>query len=172
MGQIRNATYWINKLELTAHVEGGAFREVYRSAQEIPQSVLPSSFSGNRSFSTSIYFLLQAGQFSALHRIAADEIWHFYAGDPLSIYAIDENGALTEHLLGNDPEKGQSFQCCIKAGLWFGSRVATGGEYSLCGCTVAPGFDFSDFELADRGQLQEIFPQHAALIQSLTYPAH
>ena len=92
-----------------------------------------------------IFILLEKKGFSAFHRIKSDELWHFYAGDPLIIYEIDGQGKMKEHLLGNDIEKGQSLFCAIKVGNWFGSRVAKGGEYGLAGCTVAPGFDFTDF---------------------------
>lgn len=163
-----DASYWISKLQLTQHVEGGAFREVYRSELTIPRTVLPLFFQGNRNISTSIYFLLAAGQFSAFHRIAADEIWHFYFGDPLLVYEINHNGHLITHLLGTDPEKGESFQSVVKAGSWFASIPATGSEYALVGCTVAPGFDFADFELADSRALSQRYPEHAELIKSLT----
>src|SRR5580704_11817777 len=113
-----SAAYWIDKLELTAHVEGGAFREVYRSGLNLPKTILPLFFQGSRSASTSIYFLLSAGQFSAFHRIASDELWHFYYGDPLLIYEIGHNGRMTEHLLGADPEKGERFQTAVKGGSW------------------------------------------------------
>src|SRR5580693_4896098 len=105
-----DASYWLEKLELTRHVEGGAFREVYRSGLILPQKSLPLLFQGDRSASTHIYFLLVQGQFSAFHRIAADELWHFYAGDPLLVYEIGHNGRLQIHRLGSDPEKGESFQ--------------------------------------------------------------
>src|SRR5882757_5219423 len=99
-----NAAYWIQQLQLTAHVEGGAFREVYRSELTIPQKALPVFFQGNRNIATSIYFLLAEGQFSAFHRIASDECWHFYFGDALLIYEIGHNGLMVTHRLGNDPE--------------------------------------------------------------------
>ena len=162
------AAYWIEKLQLTSHVEGGAFREVYRSSLTIPRRSLPLFFQGDRNVSTSIYFLLAAGQFSAFHRIASDEGWHFYFGDPLLIYEIGHNGLLTTHRLGPDPEKGETFQSVIKAGSWFASIPAPGSEYSLVGCTVSPGFDFTEFEMADRTGLSQQYPQHAELIHSLT----
>lgn len=152
------AGHWIHTLQLTAHVEGGAFRETYRSAGK----------TGDKNYCTHIYFLLQQNQFSAFHRIQSDEIWHFYYGDPLIVYEIDSNGMLKEHLLGNDPDKGQSFHCVIGAGNWFGSRVAAESDYSLVGCTVSPGFDFNDFELAERQELSAIYPQHKELIRALT----
>jgi predicted cupin superfamily sugar epimerase len=164
------ASYFIEKLGLTPHVEGGAFREIYRSELVIPRSSLPLFFQGSRSASTSIYFLLAAGQFSAFHRIAADEQWHFYYGDPLLVYEITHGGRLIEHRLGQDPEKGECFQTVVKAGSWFASMPAPGSEYSLVGCTVAPGFDFEDFELARREPLSQMYPEHAAIIAQLTRP--
>jgi uncharacterized protein len=163
-----SADYWINKLQLTEHIEGGAFREVYRSSLEVAAPALPAIFGANRQISTSIYFLLQREQFSAFHRIKSDELWHFYYGDPLIVYEIEASGTITEHLLGNDPEQGQQFQCAVKAGSWFASRVAPNSEYALAGCTVSPGFDFADFELADREQLVKEYPAHEVLIRELT----
>jgi len=95
-------------------------------------------------------------------------LWHFYFGDPLVVYELEPSGTLTEHLLGNDPEQGQQFQCTVKAGNWFASRVQLGGAYSLVGCTVAPGFDFADFELAEREALTQEYPAFASLIRELT----
>jgi predicted cupin superfamily sugar epimerase len=163
-----DASYWIKKLQLTQHVEGGAFRETYRAELTIPRTVLPLFFQGDRNASTTIYFLLASDQFSAFHRIAADEVWHFYFGDPLLVHEINHNGRLITHLLGTNPEKGESFQTVIKAGSWFASVPAPGSEYALVGCTVAPGFDFADFELADRTALTLQYPEHAELIEKLT----
>lgn len=163
-----SASYWIEKLELTTHVEGGAFREVYRSELNIPKTVLPLFFQGARNASTSIYFLLSSGQFSAFHRIASDELWHFYYGDPLLVYEIGHNGRLQTHRLGSDLEKGESFQTVVRAGSWFASAPAPGSEYALVGCTVAPGFDFADFELANRDALSAQYPEHAELIKQFT----
>ncbi|HTQ64934.1 MAG TPA: cupin domain-containing protein [Puia sp.] len=163
-----NAAYWIKKLELTKHVEGGYFKENYRSDLLIAKEHLPESFHGNRPASTSIYFLLEKEQFSALHRIASDEIWHFYVGDCITIYEFKEDGHLTEHHLGNDPEKNESFQVLINAGSWFGAKLKNGGEYALVGCTVAPGFDFAEFEMAERSFLLQLYPAHTNLIMSLT----
>jgi uncharacterized protein len=163
-----NADYWIKKLQLTPHIEGGAFREVYRSPLSVPAPSLPILFQGDRSICTAIYFLLQQGQFSAFHRIASDEIWHFYSGDPLLIHEIGHNGSVITHSLGSNPEAGQKFFTVIKAGSWFASIPANGSEYSLMGCTVAPGFDFADFELAERTTLSDRYPEHAKLIHALT----
>lgn len=165
---MNKAAYWKQQLQLTAHVEGGAFKEVYRSALILPQSALHHTHGGDRAASTSIYFLLEHGEFSAFHRIASDELWHFYDGDRLAIYEIDKDGALTRHLLGRDIEHRASLQVIIKAGSWFASIVESEGNFALCGCTVAPGFDFADFELGSRAQLIEAYPQHIDLITSLT----
>lgn len=163
-----DAAYWIEKLQLSSHVEGGAFAQYYQSSLILPASVLPADFKGDRPVCTGIYFLLQQGQFSAMHRIASDEVWHFYYGDPLYVYEIRPDGELIAHLLGNDPTRQQCFQCVVKAGSWFGSIPANNSEYSLVACTVAPGFDFADFELAERTSLAQAFPQHASLIEMLT----
>ncbi|HMR93751.1 MAG TPA: cupin domain-containing protein, partial [Chitinophagaceae bacterium] len=162
-----NAAYRISHLHLTTHVEGGAFAEVYRSPLLLPADALPATFDSIRHSCTHIYFLPEQAQFSAFHRIQSDELRHFYAGGPLAIYEIDSEGRLITHLPGNDPEKGQSFFCMVKAGHWFASRPAAGTDYSLCGCTVSPGFDFADFELAFADQLAASYPQHAALIHAL-----
>jgi predicted cupin superfamily sugar epimerase len=103
-----------------------------------------------------------------MHRIAADEVWHFYYGGPLQVYEIDASGQLTIHLLGNNPANNESFQCVVKAGSWFGAVPAPGTEYALVGCTVAPGFHFDDFELAERTALLQQYPQHAGVIEMLT----
>ncbi|HXB93733.1 MAG TPA: cupin domain-containing protein [Puia sp.] len=160
--------YWIEHLQLTPHIEGGAFRECYRSGLTIPQASLPLFFQGDRSVATSIYFLLAAGQFSAFHRIASDELWHFYYGDTLLIYEIGHNGRMVEHRLGSNPQNDESFQTVVRAGSWFASVPAPGSEYALVGCTVAPGFDFADFELADRAALIGQYPDHAGVIQRLS----
>ncbi len=163
-----SANYWINKLQLSRHVEGGSFYRTYCSELTIQQDQLPKTFHGPRPIATSIYFLLEQNQFSAMHRIASDELWHFYYGDSLIVYEIDAEGSLTEHRLGNNPENNESFQCLIKAGSWFGSKTIQGGEYSLVGCTVSPGFDFADFELGEKNALIQLYPQHAGLIEKLT----
>lgn len=165
----RDASYWIETLGLTKHIEGGSFKEVYRSPLTAAHSLLPAIFKTDKNFCTSIYFLLEKGQYSAFHRIKSDELWHFYYGDPLIVYEIDVSGNLTEHKLGSNPDKGENFQCVIKAGNWFGSRVAPGGAYSLAGCTVSPGFDFADLELARRDELIKQYPNHSSLITELTY---
>jgi uncharacterized protein len=160
------AAYWKERLELTAHIEGGAFSEVYRADLTIAKEALTEGHGGTRNIMTSIYFLLEYGEFSAFHRIASDELWHHYDGGTLLIYEVDTMGNLVVHKLGLD-ENAAPF-AAIKAGSWFGSRVEEPGTYALCGCTVSPGFDFADFELAERSKLVIEFPQHEQIITQLT----
>ncbi len=164
----RTAPYWKDRLQLQSHIEGGAFREIYRSELLLPKELLKAGHKGDRAASTSIYFLLEHGQFSALHRIASDELWHHYDGACLYIYEIKQDGQLVKHLLGKDFDKGERPQVIIPAGSWFGSRVEQENSYTLCGCTVAPGFDFEDFDLANRENLLAAFPAHAEIITGLT----
>lgn len=163
-----SADYWRQTLQLTQHVEGGAFRETYRAPLVIAKDALPEAFSGDRHASTAIYFLLEDGDFSAFHRIAADEMWHFYDGTTLHIYEIRPDGSLHVHRLGRDLAQGEQLQLVIPGGSWFASSVEETGGFALAGCTVAPGFDFADFELGGRAELAQQFPQHAGLIALLT----
>jgi len=119
---MRNAQYWINHLNLLPHLEGGYFNEVYRSGEEITKESLPDRYLGNRPFSTSIYFLLEKSNFSAFHRIKSDETWHFYDGDPVSIYVIDDKGKLVNYKLGLSPDTGIMPQVTIPANNWFASE--------------------------------------------------
>lgn len=164
-----SAAFWINHLQLTSHIEGGSFKEIYRSDTFFSQELLPENFTGSRNACTHIYFLLQKDQFSAFHRIRSDELWHFYDGDPLIVYEIDKNGNIEEHLLGKNVLAGQHLFCVIHAGNWFAARLADGSNYTLTGCTVSPGFDFADFELAKREELVKEYPRHEALISQLCY---
>ena len=164
---MKPANYWVEKYQMQPHPEGGYFAETYRSAEIILQSALPARFAGNRCFSTGIYFLLENHHFSAFHRIQADEMWHFYAGGPLNVYVIHLDGRLEIIKLGTNPDNGEVFQAVVPAGTWFGSKPDAESAYSLVGCTVAPGFDFADFELADKDALAAEFPLHEQLIRKL-----
>jgi len=157
----------IQQYNLQPHPEGGWFSQTYKSNEQIAKEALPERFKGSRVFSSAIYFLLEEGNFSAFHRIKSDECWHFYAGDPLLIYIIQQNGSLEIISLGNAIEKGQTFQYVVPANCWFASRPAPGSEYCFVGCTVSPGFEFEDFELADGKSLSAIYPQHEAIIMQL-----
>ena len=183
----RDSRYWIEKLRLEPHPEGGYFRQTYRSESIIPREALPG-FGGVRAASTAIYFLLEGQDFSAFHRLRSDEMWHFYAGSPLTVHRIDPAGQYSSILLGDDPEAGQAFQAVVRAGCWFGAEVAQNRHFSqnrgevghapytrvplppwaLVGCTVAPGFEFEDFEMARREELIARYPEHVDLIRKLT----
>ena len=155
---------WIAHLQLAPHPEGGYFRPNYTAELTL---ALPDR-NGPRPVATAIYYLLKSGQRSRLHRLKSDELWHFYAGSPLIVHVLDHQGEYVPLRLGPDPAVGQHFQLAIRAGCWFGAAVAGPAGFSLIGCTVAPGFDFADFELADRATLTRQHPQHAALIERFT----
>ncbi len=164
---MKTAEYWVNHLNLLAHPEGGFFKETYRSTESVWASSLPDRFGNARNFSTAIYFLLRSQDRSLFHRIKSDELWHFYDGNALAIYILDENG-LTIKKLGNNPEKGEFLQVVIPAKCWFGAKLETPDSFTLTGCTVAPGFDFEDFELAKREALLKEFPDQKEIILELT----
>jgi predicted cupin superfamily sugar epimerase len=150
---MNSAKYWIEKLDLTKHPEGGYFKEVYRSDEYMPKTALPARYRAKRNFATSIYFLLEGKEFSSFHRIQSDETWHFYVGSTLELYVLNADGSLTTYLLGRNLEKGESLQVTIPQNHWFGARVVDATGFALLGCTVAPGFHFDDFELAERSKL-------------------
>ena len=162
--------YWIEHLEMERHPEGGYYRELYRSTESIAQSALPARFPGPRNCCTSIVYLLEAGDFSAFHRIRSDETWHFYAGGPLDLHIL-VGGEHNWIQIGNRLHLGQHLQWTVPAEAWFASRPAAGSNYSLLGCTVSPGFDFEDFQMAERGRLLGTYPAQAELICQLTRSA-
>jgi predicted cupin superfamily sugar epimerase len=151
----------ISEYQLQPHPEGGYYRETYRSAATIPGT--------RRSLSTAIYYLLPQGQRSLLHRIGADEVWHFYQGDPLLVVELQPGTEAKVTRLGR--ARGELLQHVVPAGTWFGALPASGSVFSLVGCTVSPGFEFSDFELGRRDALQLQFPRASGLIEQLTRAA-
>jgi predicted cupin superfamily sugar epimerase len=160
----------VQQFNLARHPEGGYYRETYRAAETIMQSALPGRFTADRVFATAIYFLLEQGNFSAFHRIKSDECWHFYAGQSLYVHVLHQAGEYELIRLGADIAAGEVFQAVVPAGAWFASETAPGGSFSLVGCTVSPGFDFADFELAAGTALASQFPVQAQLISRLTRP--
>lgn len=154
----------IQQFDLQPHPEGGYYRETYRSEERVQR--LQSG--RERSASTAIYYLLSGDAYSAWHRIRSDELWHFYAGCPLDIHVLDDGGQLRTLRLGNALEEPDAvFQAAVPARCWFAAERIDHQGYSFVGCTVAPGFEFSEFELADAAQLQMQYPQHAKLIGRL-----
>jgi len=165
---MKYAQYWIDRLKLSPHVEGGYFKETYRSAENISRHALPERFSGDRSFCTAIYFLLHGNQFSAFHRIKQDELWHFYMGDPLIVHIINRQGNYSQVRLGTNFDAGEMPQAMVPNGSWFGANLQTENSFALVGCTVAPGFEFADLEMAERDVLVNLFPEHRQIIEQLT----
>jgi uncharacterized protein len=158
----------IHKLQLKAHPEGGYFRETYRSEGMISKNELGEKYSGKRNFSTCIYFLLTTESFSAFHRIVQDEAWHFYEGSPLSLHMISPQGDYTRVIIGRNFEKDEVPQFVVPGGTWFAAEVASADSFSLLGCTVAPGFDFEDFEMGRREELIMLFPRLKEIISRLS----
>lgn len=157
----------IQRLRLAPHPEGGFFRETYRSARKIPGGSL-RDFAEARSVSTGIYYLLVGADFSAFHRIKSDEMWHHYAGSAVIIHVIGTDGGYAALRVGPGLDSGEEPQAVVRAGAWFAAEVAGHSGYSLVGCTVAPGFDFADFEFADRDELLGLCPAERELIERLT----
>lgn len=157
----------IKTLNLKKHPEGGYFSEVYRSEETLDKD-LNERFDGIHSMYTSIYFLLSNNDFSAFHVLKSDEIWHFYEGTTLDIHIINPNGSLSIISLGKDITSGEKYQYLIKAGNYFAAEVRDKSSFALVGCTVSPGFEYSDFELCKKEDLTEKFPAHKDLIKRLT----
>jgi predicted cupin superfamily sugar epimerase len=161
------ASDWIRRLELKPHPEGGYFAEIYRSEDVIAAAGLPPRFGDLRHAATSIYYLLERPQVSAFHRIRSDEIWHWLTGVALTISVLKPGGDLDSLHLGPATDRDEAYVRVVPAGCWFGAQCVEDG-FALVGCTVAPGFAFEDFELADRDALLQDWPRHEDLIRALT----
>ncbi len=157
-----DAKYFIDHLEMLPHVEGGYYKECLASNE-----TLTSLDRGERNLWTSIYFLLEEGDCSHLHRLQSDEVWYYHSGSSLTIYMISPDGQLITSELGLNIAKGEKPQIVVPKGYIFGSMQNEAG-YSLVGCMVAPGFDFRDFELFTKEELMEIYPEHSEIICRLT----
>jgi len=162
------AAQWVRALRLAPHREGGWYRETHRDTLLIPRRGLPRRFRGPRAASTAILFLLARGQCSRLHRIRSAEVWHFYRRSALDISIIAPDGRRRVIALGSRPARRERVHAVVPAGAWFGARLRGRGAWALVGCTVAPGFDFADLELADRATLLREFPRHRRTIEALT----
>jgi predicted cupin superfamily sugar epimerase len=159
----------LDALGLKPHPEGGFFLETFRSAETLDAVRAPGApggpgSGGSRAASTAIYFLLPAGAISAWHRVRSDEVWHFYAGDPLELQVIDASGRAARHVLGVDLARGERPQAVVAAGEHQAARCL-GDRFTLCGCTVAPGFDFADFEMPTLEQMLERFPEREETVR-------
>jgi predicted cupin superfamily sugar epimerase len=148
--------------------EGGYYAETYRSSDMITPECLRGSYSGPRSVSTAIYYLLEPNTFSELHRVASDEIFHFYLGDPLEMLQLWPDGSARLLLIGTDFESGMVPQVVVPRGVWQGARLVPGGEFALLGCTVSPGFEYTDYQSGSRALLSEAYPEYRDKIYGLT----
>jgi predicted cupin superfamily sugar epimerase len=164
----KNATYWIEQLKLEEHPEGGYFRQSYKATLTLPRAALPTEFSGDRAASTAIYFLLEGENFSAFHRLRSDEVWHFYAGSTLVVHVIEPEGKYFRIQLGRNADRGEVFQAVVRAGCWFASHVEDWKSFAVVGCTVAPGFEFADFEIGKQRELVAQYPEHREIVERLT----
>ena len=157
----QNATFWIEHLELQPHPEGGYYKEVFRSQQEVTRPPAP----GVKQACTSIYYLLERTDYSGFHRLASDELWYFHKGVPLTIHVIDKKG---EHkAMELSGEISGSLSVVVEAGRWFAAEIGAGKGFALLSCAVAPGFDFNEFEMANKQELIRIYPQHTNLLNKL-----
>lgn len=156
--QIKPIEFWINKLQLQPHPEGGYYKEIYRSSDWVQFD----GFDSPRNICTSIYYVLTKHSFSSFHRLKSDELWHFHYGHPAVVHIINEKGHHESKIVGIDEHGNGDFQIIIPKNSWFCAETFC--DYSLVGCTVAPGFNFLDFEMGDRNKLLEMFPQHEELI--------
>ena len=148
--------------------EGGYYAETYRSPELIKRECLPVRYSGSRNVSTAIYYLLEPNTFSALHRVASDEIFHFYLGDPVEMLQLWPDSSSKVVLIGSDIEQGMVPQVVVPQGVWQGARLVNGGQFALLGCTVSPGFEFADYENGSRNLLSQAYPDRKDMICALT----
>lgn len=150
--------------------EGGYYRETYRCEEVVPAESLHGRYGGERSHCTAIYYLITPDAFSALHRVKSDEIFHFYAGDPVEMLQIHPDGSHTLTTIGPDIAVGQVPQLLAPRGIWQGTRLVELGSWALLGCTVSPGFDFADYEHGHRTELIQTYPGCQDLIERFTRP--
>lgn len=158
----------IKTFELENHPEGGYYKEVYRSNGVIDPESSQTVYPAGRNFFTSIYYLLEGSDTSSFHRIKSDETWHFYSGSPATIHIIHPDSLYEALYLGPEVLNGQAYQHTVPGGSWFGVSLKKSESYLLAGCTVAPGFDFDDFEMGDPYKLKQAFPEHADIIEQLS----
>ncbi len=149
-------------------IEGGFFKQTYRSNEMIAKEHLPQRYKSYRAFSTAIYYLITPESFSSLHQLPTDEIFHFYAGDPVEMLQLFEEGTGKIIKIGNDIENGFFPQIVVPKNTWQGTRLITGGEYALFGTTMAPGFEIEDFVAHDKHALLQRYPQFSEMISNLT----
>lgn len=148
--------------------EGGWFRQTWRCEETIPREALAARYPGPRPAGTAIYYLLEPDTFSEMHRLASDEVFHFYLGDPVEMLQLLPDGTGRRIVLGGDLTAGMQVQTVVPQGVWQGSRLLPGGTLALLGCTVSPGFDYADYASGERAGLVRGWPEWRSLIEPLT----
>lgn len=167
----QNAQYYVSKLGMNPHPEGGYYKRTFESEERITDKELTVNFDDQRKLYTSIYFLLTSNDVSHFHRLKSDELWYYHAGSPLTIHIIHENGEYEEIKLGLNLDKGEVPQARVRKNSIFGSSVVNEDEdaFSLVGCMVSPGFEFKDFELFTQDELMSKYPERKEIIKKLAY---
>ncbi|ASK63998.1 cupin [Virgibacillus phasianinus] len=161
--------YYVSKLGLTRHPEGGYYKSTFASEEQVADGELSMNFEGKRKLYTSIYFLLTSEDISHFHRLKSDELWYYHAGSPLTIHVIEESGKYKEIKLGLDLDNGEVPQALVPKNSIFGSSVMEDDAFSLVGCMVSPGFEFQDFELFTQEELLTKYSEHEEIIMKLAY---
>lgn len=168
MHEKQTASFYIDKLNLQAHPEGGFYARTYCHKATISATYVQQSNDERRHLASAIYYLLQKKDYSQFHRIQSDETWHFYKGtSSIIIWIIAPDGSLSRKVLGDDICAGEFFQFTVPANSWFASELSDKRGFALVGCTVYPGFDFEDFELSNKSSLLEEYPEHQKVIKRL-----
>jgi len=160
---LQTAAQWIEKLRLTPHPEGGYYNELYRSKLEV--SRLSGTADAIYNACTSIYYLLEGNDYSSFHRLTSDEIWYFHKGAPLLIHMIDKGGVYTTQEISDASTGNLSF--LVEAEIWFAAEIPSKNGFTLVSCVVAPGFEFKEFEIADKKELTQLYPQHSIVLDRL-----
>uniref|UniRef100_A9A662 DUF985 domain-containing protein n=1 Tax=Methanococcus maripaludis (strain C6 / ATCC BAA-1332) TaxID=444158 RepID=A9A662_METM6 len=165
---MKTAEYFIKKLNLEKHPEGGFYKRIYQSEEVISKDKLPERYNSDRFYSTSIYYLLSGNDISKFHRLKSDEIWHYYFGSSAIIHIIDNLGNYNLKKLGPNLDKNENFQVIIPKNSYFAAEIIEKSSFIIVGCTVSPGFDFEDFELASKDELLKKYPEHVNLIKKFS----
>ncbi len=157
-------------LQLEPHPrEGGWFRQTWKAEETIPQTALPGGrYTGPRAAGTAIYYLLEPDNFSEMHKLASDEVFHFYLGNPVEMLQLWPDGSGRRVVLGQDVAAGELLQTVVPQGVWQGTRLIDGGQVALLGCTVSPGFDYADYVSGSRDELTRRWPEWNEMIAKLT----
>jgi predicted cupin superfamily sugar epimerase len=149
--------------------EGGWFVRTYEAHEKVAAEAFEDQrYEGARRTGTAIYYLLEPGTFSEMHRLKSDEVFHFYAGDAVEMLQLSVDGRGEKVVIGSDLANGQTPQVVVGRGIWQGSRLVAGGQWALLGCTVSPGFEFEDYEAGERVELCQQWPEFAEEIKALT----